>query len=380
MPKRSIMAAKSMSDITDHFTLRQITSNNSPLHDLSSSKTAPSFTSHNSGFTTTIEFYDYDDEEEQDEEEELLSLEEETSMLASARSKAAALAIRAVPRTGSFVTELSKRLAQSEKKGEPISQIIPTLSMRRSVPNLDLHHHHHPILATPPISTLPTVNSMHHLANHQSRKSVPTSTSSPSLMKRSTTITSVHSIASSCNSSTMSASRSNWHFTQWFTNQPLPPPPPPPLPTSSNISFQAQQDSPIKRSLTSHDATKRARVVQELIATEKSYQADMELVQEIYYDTAVASNLFSKLEMKQIFINLLDIIAFEKDFVRILNEGCSEDKPITVGDAFSAMVKKKKKKKKKDVKLKHYSRCILWSKFMQNTVKNMKMQCLNCKK
>jgi hypothetical protein len=332
MPRRlATAAAKNMTDITDHFTLKRITSNNNSLHDLSSSKTTPSLASNNSTITATADcyYYDSDDQEYQDEEEELLSLEEESSMISAARSKAAALAIRAVPRTGSFVTELSKRLAQSEKKGEPVSQIIPALSMRRSVPNLDQQQH--PILATPPISTLPTASSMHHLVNN-SRKSVPTSASSPSLMKRSTTCTSVHSMASSCNSS-ISTSRSNWHFTQWFAHHP-------PLPNSSSITFHTQQEdsnSNIQR-VSSHDAVKRARVVQELISTEKSYQADMELVQEIYYNTAIMSDRFSKLEMKQIFINLLDIIAFEKDFVGMLDETCLEQEVITIGAAFSAMV------------------------------------------
>ncbi|KAI9482857.1 MAG: Dbl homology domain-containing protein [Benjaminiella poitrasii] len=65
---------------------------------------------------------------------------------------------------------------------------------------------------------------------------------------------------------------------------------------------------------------KRSCVIQEMISTERRYQADMELVKEIYYDQAWLRDppLFSKLEMKQIFVNLPDIVAFEKKFMSLL--------------------------------------------------------------
>lgn len=64
----------------------------------------------------------------------------------------------------------------------------------------------------------------------------------------------------------------------------------------------------------------------------------MELIQEVYLDDTV----FSKIEIKQIFINLLDIIAFEKEFVQLL-ESCQQDEyqnetEMTIGIAFSMMM------------------------------------------
>ncbi|ORE17949.1 Dbl homology domain-containing protein [Rhizopus microsporus] len=125
-------------------------------------------------------------------------------------------------------------------------------------------------------------------------RSVPSSSSSPSLplIKRSTTGTSISST-----SSTMSTS--SW--AQWFST----PPSLPPIPSKKK---------PIS-------PEKRARVIQELIETEKSYQSDMELVQEIYCDHGP----LSKLEKKQVFINLTDIIMFEKEFTRSLCQIVGDD-------------------------------------------------------
>lgn len=64
----------------------------------------------------------------------------------------------------------------------------------------------------------------------------------------------------------------------------------------------------------------------------------MELIQEVYLDDTI----FSKVEIKQIFINLLDIIAFEKEFVQLL-ESCQQDEyqnetEMTIGIAFNMMM------------------------------------------
>lgn len=358
-----------MSDATDYFTLKRVGSNNSSLHDLSSPKTTPSTATNNSTAAIPAVYNNYDDEEGADEEEELiLSLEEESSTFATGCTKSTSFVTRAVPHTDSFINELSKRLAQSEKKGGPVSQT--SLSMRRSVPDLEQHSHpnhpHQPILTIPPISALPAACSMHHLVHHD-RKSVPSSTSSPSLMKRSTTETSLHSINSSCNSSVLSSPRNNWHFNPWFSHLP-------PLSSTQEDSRQGSPPQDIR--------VKRARVLQELIATEKSYQADMELVQEIYYDTAVVSDYFSKLEIKQVFINLQEIIDFEKDFVYMLDQVGLEEHVVTIGAVFSAMVcffffhflmfiAQS---------LKHNRRYIVWNTFMEIIVKDIKMQCANYKK
>lgn len=299
MPKRITTVAKNFTDLSDHLSLKRNITNTNSLNDLPNSRTAPSLWSNNSSSTITEDhpIEEHDIEEDNDDEESIFTAISISSIPS------------VVPRTGSFVNELSKRLAQSGKKGEAVSHITTatsintisatsTTSIRRSAPLDEL--------------MFPMPTSMQHI-----RKSVPASTSSPSLMKRSATGTSVHSMASNTSSTVM-----DW---KWFPHSSsTSPPPPPPLP-----------DQP---PLTRSSALKRARVVQELISTEKSYQADMELIQEIYLNEQV----FSKLEIKQIFINLLDIIAFEKEFIQLL-ESCQQDEyhnesEMTIGIAFSMMM------------------------------------------
>jgi hypothetical protein len=302
MPKRITAVAKNFTDLSDHLSLKRNIINTSSLNNLPNSRMAPSLWSNNSSSTATDDYLiekddiEEDDIEEEDDDEESLSTAISISSIRSA-----------VPRTGSFVNELSKRLAQSGKKGEAVSHITTatnintvfatsTTSIRRSAPLDEL--------------IFPMPASMQHI-----RKSVPASASSPSLMKRSTTGTSVHSMASNTSSTVM-----DWKWFPHFSSASLPPP----------LSDQP----PLTRS----SALKRARVVQELISTEKSYQADMELIQEIYLD----EQIFSKLEIKQIFINLLDIIAFEKEFIQLL-ESCQQDEyhnenKMTIGIAFSMMM------------------------------------------
>ncbi|KAL9556240.1 hypothetical protein MBANPS3_001965 [Mucor bainieri] len=307
MPKRITAVAKNLTDLSDHLSLKRNITNTGSLVDLPSSTTAPSLWSNNSTSTAT-EDQPIDIEEDEEQEGDI---EDEEESLSTAVSSLSIPSV--VPRTGSFVNDLSKRLAQSVKKGEPVSHITTasntatnsntvsaSTSIRRSAPLDEL--------------MFPMTASMQYI-----RKSVPASTSSPSLLKRSTTGTSVHSMVSN-NSSTMM----DWKWYASSTSSSCPPPPTPPLP-----------DQP---PLTRSSALKRARVVQELISTEKSYQTDMELIQEIYLDETV----FSKIEIKQIFINLLDIIAFEKEFVQLL-ESCQQDEyqretEMTIGIAFSMMM------------------------------------------
>lgn len=66
---------------------------------------------------------------------------------------------------------------------------------------------------------------------------------------------------------------------------------------------------------------KRAKVVQELIETERSYQNDMMIVKEVYYDRACASTSpLDKSDVKTLFSNLLDITRFEDEFVTRLEQ------------------------------------------------------------
>ncbi|KAK4513226.1 uncharacterized protein ATC70_013021 [Mucor velutinosus] len=299
IPKRITAAAKNLTDLSDHLSLKRIT-NTSSLVDLPNSATALSLWSNNSSSTATEDQPIEIEEEEDDMDDE----EESISTVVSTLS-----VLSVVPRTGSFVNDLSKRLAQSGKKGELVSHITTATNSNTMSAST-------PIRRSAPLDELlfPMTASMQYI-----RKSVPASTSSPSLLKRSTTGTSVHSMMSN-NSSTMM----DWKWYASSASSSCPPPPTPPLP----------DQSPLTRS----SALKRARVVQELISTEKSYQADMELIQEVYLDDTV----FSKIEIKQIFINLLDIIAFEKEFVQLL-ESCQQDEyqnkaEMTIGIAFSTMM------------------------------------------
>ncbi|KAL7336236.1 hypothetical protein PS15p_201596 [Mucor circinelloides] len=298
MPKRITVVAKNLTDLSDHLSLKRNITNTSSSVDLPNSKTAPSLWSNNSSSTATEDHpIEIEEDEEDDMDDESISTAVTTLSIPNV-----------VPRTGSFVNELSKRLAQSGKKGEPVSHITTAST---TATNSNTVSASATIRRSAPLDELmfPMTASMQYI-----RKSVPASTSSPSLLKRSTTGTSVHSMASN-NSSNMI----DW---KWYSSSSSCPPPPLP-------------DQP---PLTRSSALKRARVVQELISTEKSYQADMELIQEVYLDDTI----FSKVEIKQIFINLLDIIAFEKEFVQLL-ESCQQDEyqnetEMTIGIAFSMMM------------------------------------------
>lgn len=352
MPRKITSVAKNISDLSDHFSLKRISNNNSSV-DLPNSKTTPSLWSSSNSSSITVQ----DDDEDPQNQHSTVLLPHSNSTLD----------ICTVPRTGSFVIELNKRLEISEKKDEPVSQIIPpnnhittkisstASAMRKSAPVLHISNDNLDSSSMFVLPPLPNNNNKFHqnAAIAKNRKSVPTSTSSPSLnvppppMKRSTTGTSVHSIASSSNSSistnqssVSNNKRNNWHFSQWFSHPPLPSS----MVTTSSSTLPIVLIEPHQQQQTKkYSLVKRERVIQELLQTEKSYKADMELIKEIYYDFAYEA--FSKLEIKQIFINLLDIIAFEKDFISLLehsNDEAEEEnekvKTSNIGTAFSIMV------------------------------------------
>lgn len=99
----------------------------------------------------------------------------------------------------------------------------------------------------------------------------------------------------------------------------------------------------------------------------------MELVKEVYYDEA--TRVLSKIEIKHIFINLLDIIAFEKEFVCLLEAACSEGDPdVTIGIAFSMIVSSLLLLFIVFLLNVFLHRCIEWIKYMVIIVKNTKMQ------
>lgn len=397
MPRRITEVAR---DFSDHFPLKRNHSSNDLLP---TSKTSPllwpsSISSSSITTSTTTATTELEEEENDDEEEIERTYHHHLEVLSHSQSSLG-IAPATVLRTGSFVTELNNRLAQSERKGEHVSHTI--LSMRRSEPHLIVNDQQQRDQdAIPSVPLPPPPPSHHHQHNHHHqhhlRKSVPTSTSSPSLvivnnsnstsgegsssssstmMKRSMTGTSVQSMASISSFSTTATSTSkksnhnNWHFSHWFSGAQLPP-----LPMTTSTTLSTLSEAPVPhhsttsikttattenqatvKEATIHDTTtatkaiKRTRVIQELLATEKTYQADMELIQEIYFNNNYETTIpFSKIEIKHIFINLLDIIAFEKDFVTRLEAAatCSDEEDLeeshntmTLGIAFSIMVR-----------------------------------------
>lgn len=66
----------------------------------------------------------------------------------------------------------------------------------------------------------------------------------------------------------------------------------------------------------------------------------MDLVKEIYYDTA--HTVLTKHEIKQVFVNLTDVLNFEDVFLKGLEVACSKDdyvqEHLTLGKAFQNMV------------------------------------------
>lgn len=71
---------------------------------------------------------------------------------------------------------------------------------------------------------------------------------------------------------------------------------------------------------------KRAKVIKELIDTERSYQNDMVVVKEVYYDHACTSTSpLDKSDVKTLFSNLLDITQFEDEFVSRLTQATCVD-------------------------------------------------------
>ncbi|RCH83146.1 hypothetical protein CU098_005223, partial [Rhizopus stolonifer] len=80
----------------------------------------------------------------------------------------------------------------------------------------------------------------------------------------------------------------------------------------------------------SKSTRRRFFVLQELLMTEKSYLSDMQLVQEIYMDDTV----FTRFELKQIFINLPDMIQLSHQLIQLL-----EDSDMAVGFSYNSMMK-----------------------------------------
>ncbi|KAI7891268.1 uncharacterized protein EV154DRAFT_508484 [Mucor mucedo] len=155
----------------------------------------------------------------------------------------------------------------------------------------------------------------------------------PVMISRTTTGNS--SIKSSTSTSSQNSSSTNskrgWHISSWFTNQQQ---------QQQQIDHENLKNSitrpnsgdditSLSPQVTGGATTKRFKVIQELLETERTYKKDMLLLKEIYYDQA--TTCFTKSNVRHLFSNLLDIIAFEKTFVAVLENSCEKD---CVGTAF----------------------------------------------
>ncbi|KAI8643910.1 hypothetical protein BD408DRAFT_414084 [Parasitella parasitica] len=166
----------------------------------------------------------------------------------------------------------------------------------------------------------------------------------PAVISRTTTGNSsiISSTSTSSQNSTSTSSKRGWHISSWFTNQ-------------QQQQQQQQQHEQLKSSIRRSDsnviasdmetmdllspeftgssantATKREKVIDELLETEKAYQKDMSLLKYIYYDGALNAG-FSKMDMRHLFSNLTEIVEFEKTFVTVLEHSCEQD---SVGASF----------------------------------------------
>lgn len=214
---------------------------------------------------------------------------------------------------------------------------------------------------------LPPFRTYHYQQQSQSNLSVDTSSSStatdgykslphlpvaspassmlhiPGMISRTATGNSsiISSTSTSSQNSISANSKRGWHISSWFTNQ---------------QQQQQEQHEQLKNSIRRSDSngvdmetldpvspeitgsssitTKRTKVVEELLETEKAYQKDMSLLKSIYYDGALNAGL-SKTDIRHLFSNLNDIVEFEKTFVTILEHSCEQD---SVGTSFRETV------------------------------------------
>lgn len=154
----------------------------------------------------------------------------------------------------------------------------------------------------------------------------------PVMISRTTTGNSsmISSTSTSSQNSSSTHSKRGWHISSWFSNQ--------------QQQQQQTEHENLKNSITRPNSAseltslspevtgstpKRYKVIQELLETERTYQKDMLLLKEIYYDQA--TSCLSKSDVRHLFSNLQDIVDFERTFVTLLDHSCEQD---SVGTAF----------------------------------------------
>ncbi|KAI7869660.1 hypothetical protein BDF14DRAFT_1994343 [Spinellus fusiger] len=312
-----------------------------------------------------------------------------------------------VPRTGSFVAELSQRLEQAERMEEPVHSIKPTPPPTRSHHSSTRHSNHHLLVPFSPSAyvcasasactcayayaytyactcasastsaSASTTSFYDYSSSSGSSNHLPTpiglkkSVSSPKHrsasfstlrfpLPRSTTGTNVNSMNSTCSTSSLATitSRKGWSYgpniSSWLSGSTSDDLESFNFPTKQRLLFphlslnacptvlvsKASELSPpttttLQPSTEEKDTLlpskekiiKRRHVVHELIETENSYYNDMQLVKEVFYDKACASHSpLSAMDVKQLFSNLLAILAFESKFVPLLYEAYKQEK------------------------------------------------------
>lgn len=160
----------------------------------------------------------------------------------------------------------------------------------------------------------------------------------PVVLSRTTTGNSsmMSSTSTSSQNSSSTNSKRGWHISSWFSNQQQ---------QQQQLEHENLKNS-IRRpdsggdmtslspQVTGGSTTKRYKVIQELLETEKTYQKDMLLLKEIYYDQA--TTFLTKPNVRHLFSNLTEIVDFERTFVTLLDHSCEKD---SVGTAFRESMK-----------------------------------------
>lgn len=232
---------------------------------------------------------------------------------------------------------LQEKVIIAAKTGPPALPVKPKLYPQRYEQHQQQHQNQLPPFRqyhTQQNYSPITIDTQHGDTNNINKVQTVASPSSmlhiPAMISRTTTGNS--SVMSSTSTSSQNSSSTNskraWHISSWFSSQ----------------QQQQQLDHEnLKNSIRRPDSksefnsispqitggSKRQKVIQELIETERAYQKDMLLLKEIYYDQANVR--LSKPIVRLLFSNLLDIVDFEKSFVSLLEHSCEQD---SIGTAF----------------------------------------------
>ncbi|KAI8341098.1 hypothetical protein BC941DRAFT_200824 [Chlamydoabsidia padenii] len=103
--------------------------------------------------------------------------------------------------------------------------------------------------------------------------------------------------------------------------------------TTTSLPHQSTGTAAIK------EQNKRVKVMDEIWKTETSYQNDMLVLKEIYYDPALEPDSgLSLSDVKHVFSNLLAIVDLESTFVDLLSRADEDSTTNTIGMAFRTMM------------------------------------------